>query len=429
MTSIEIALWSGCIGVFVACCAASIINSLVTRSAAGAQAAGFVAAAALFVWTLSGLQAQFVPGTPPAVLRTMVLLTGPLAALVSNMGLMVFLRAYRRDGIVRYGMMFVSAMTLAAMLSALWPDYRQALEWVAMTIIVCSAIAFWLILRAALLGDRFAWPMAVASIAILVAVMVLYAVALGVAENHTGVQALGAAAAAAHILGSVIALSMRNTEYLRMRRALSMHREKDLLTQLWTGAALIKRIEQTVARAARNRKETAIICVEIFNAVELRQELGNNALEQVIYGIAARIRHSVGASTEVGRYDDASFVVIIETVKQPSVLRTIAMGLSSAVRKPYMLNPMSTSPREFRADMGVGVARLPAGRNTQSHRQGLGRRSNADTSFHADSMGLAQEAVHEASDLANAARKFASRAAIIDPDSHQAVALERANLG
>jgi diguanylate cyclase (GGDEF)-like protein len=428
MTSAEIALWCGCLGVFAACFVASTINSLVTRSAAGIQAAGYVAVAALFVWTVCGLQAQLMPNTPPTVLRAMMLLTGPLAALVSNMGLMVFLRAYRRDGVVRYGMMFVSALAIAAMFGAVWPDYRQALEWVALTIIACAVIAFWLMVRAALLGDRFAWPMAAASIAMLVGVMVLYAVALGIAENNVGVQAVGAAAAGAYILGSVIALSQRNTEYLRMRRALSMHREKDLLTQLWTGAALVRRIERTVARATRNRKETAIICVEIFNAVELRQELGNNAVEQVIYGIAARIRQSVGASTEVGRYDDASFVAIIETVKEPSVLRAMGLRLSAAVSKPYMLNPMSTSPREFRADIGVGVARLPAGRNTQSRRLGLGKLSSADTSFQADSMGLAQEAMHEAADLAKSARKFASRAAIADPKSREAIALESVQL-
>lgn len=99
---------------------------------------------------------------------------------------------------------------------------------------------------------------------------------------------------------------------------------------------MVKRVDQTIARARRNRKETAIICVEIFNANQLRQELGINALEQVIFTIAARLRRSVGSSTEVGRYDDNSFVVIVESVKQPSLLRSLGLRVAAAVRRPVI---------------------------------------------------------------------------------------------
>jgi diguanylate cyclase (GGDEF)-like protein len=426
MTAAEIAIWSGCMGVYVACFAVAVINSVLTRSVAGAHAAAFILAAGAFIWVGSGLVQVFMPGLSAPAVRILALLMGPMAGAVACAGLIAFLRAHQRDVIVQYGLMLACGVSAMCLLSFLWPNYDQALEIVAWTIIGCAVTVFWLTLRAALLGDRFAWPMAAACIAMLVMVMVLYATILGVITSNLSLQAIGSVAATSYLLGVAMAVWRRNTEYLRMRRALAMHREKDLLTQLWTGAALIKRVEQTVARARRNRKETAIFCVEIFNIAQLRQELGNNATEQVIYSIAARVRHSVGSSTEVGRYDDSSFVVIVESVKQPSVLRTMGLRLATAVCRQYVLNPQSTSPRDFRADMGVGVARLPASRDAKAGRQS--RMQVLDTRFSYDTMGVAQEAMHEASALAKAARKFASRAAIVDAYSRKTVALEAADL-
>jgi hypothetical protein len=41
-------------GVYVACFAMAVTNSVLTRSVAGAQAAAFILAAAMFVWIGSG---------------------------------------------------------------------------------------------------------------------------------------------------------------------------------------------------------------------------------------------------------------------------------------------------------------------------------------------------------------------------------------
>jgi diguanylate cyclase (GGDEF)-like protein len=428
----EIALWSASLGTYAVCLVAGLLNSLVTRSVAGLQSALSIAVGALFVGTASGMLAAFAPGIPAPALRVLILCTGPLAACVATLGLMHFLKAHQHDHFVQRGLQLIAGVSALSLLAVFWPNPTQALEAVAVVLSVCSFAAFWLVLRAALLGDRFAWPMVGACLAMVFAVMGLYGVALHVIDHNLPLQALAAIAAAAYLIGGVVAVWQRNTEYLRMRRALSMHREKDLLTQLWTGAALIKRVDQTIARARRNRKETAIFCVEIFNVPQLRQELGHNAIEQVIYSIAARVRQSVGASTEVGRYDDNSFVVIMESIKRPIALRAIGLRLAAAVRKPYMLNPYSTSPREFRADIGVGIARLPPTRDPRGSRFSRSLRTSrpnpVDTSYSFDSMSIAQEAMHEAAELAKKARGFASRAAILDAYSRKAKAVEEADL-
>lgn len=432
MTIAEIALWSASLGVFILCLVACLVNALVSRTTTGLQAGLFIFLAGLFVATCSGLLAVFLPGLPPKAVQFLTLTTGPVAACAGTLGLMQFLRAHQHDQFVQRGLTVVGILGAIALLGLLWPNYTQALEGTALVVSLCALTSFWLVLRSALLGDRFAWPMVAANAAMVFGVVGLYAVVLHVIDNNVALQALAAICVVGYLVGCLVAVWRRNNEFLRMRRAMSMHREKDLLTQLWTGAALIKRVEQTIARARRNRQETAIFCIEIFNAPQLRQELGNNALEQVIYSIAARVRQTVGASTEVGRYDDTSFVVIVESVKRPSALRTIGLRLAVAVRKPFMLNPYSTSPREFKADMGVGIARLPATRDPRggwTSRSSRTHKSNpADTSFLSDSAGLSQESMHDASKLAKKSRAFNSRVAIMDAYSRKAIAVEEAEL-
>jgi GGDEF domain-containing protein len=432
MTIAEIALWSASLGVFAVCFVVGLANALVTRMVTGAQSAVFIFVAGLFVATCSGLLVTFAPALPQKLVQILTLATGPVAACAGTFGLMLFLRAHQHDQFVQRGLTAIGVASGLALLSVLWPNYTQALEWTALVVTLCALASFWLVLRSALLGDRFAWPMAAATAAMVFGVVGLYAMALRAIDNNVPLQALSAICVVGYLVGCLIAVWRRNNEHLRMRRAMSMHREKDLLTQLWTGAALIKRVEQTIARARRNRQETAIFCVEIFNAPQLRQELGNNALEQVIYSIAARVRQSVGASTEVGRYDDTSFVVIVESVKRPRMLRTIGLRLAVAVRKPYMLNPYSTSPREFRADIGVGIARLPATRDPgggwSSRSSRTHKPNSADTSFLSDSAGLSQESIHDASRLAKKSRAFHSRVAIMDAYSRKAMAVEEVEL-
>ncbi len=432
MTIAEIALWSASLGVFLVCLVAGLVHALLTRTTTGVQAGVFISIAGLFVATCSGLLLTFLPGLPLKTVQLLTLVTGPIAACAGTWGLMQFLRAHQHDQFVQRGLTVIGIASAAALLGSLWPNYPQALGWTALVVSLCSLASFWLALRSALLGDRFAWPMAGATAAMAFGVAGVYATALRVIDNNLALQAVSAICVVGYLVGCLVTVWRRNNEFLRMRRAMSMHREKDLLTQLWTGAALIKLVEQTIARARRNRQETAIVCIEIFNAPQLRQELGNNALEQVIYGIAARIRQSVGASAEVGRYDDTSFVVIVESVKRPSMLRTMGLRLAVAVRKPFMLNPYSTSPREFKADMGVGIARLPATRDpragwtTRSSR--ASKPSSADTSFLSDSAGLSQESMHDAAKLAKKSRAFNSRVAIMDAYSRKAMAVEEADL-
>jgi diguanylate cyclase (GGDEF)-like protein len=418
MNSAQIAIWSACLGVYFSYTCLSAFYTAYDRSTTSSYTVLFVAAMGSSAFFLSGLAAHFLSPSAALWLPYAVLASGPAAGAVAVMGLRRFLKAEYRDTLVDRGMQFLAVLCVGQIALLVLP-FSQAIEWIALLTLLCSLIAFWLVLRAWLLGDPYALPMAIACACLAFAVAGLYALCLGLLESNLLWQALTALFAAAYIVICCHTIKRRHTDYLRMRRALHSTRDRDLLTHLWTGAALVRKVDNAVARARRNRKQMAVICIEITNTGILRQEFGHNGVEQVTYAMAARIRSLSGASAVVGRYSDTSFVVIQDSVKHSKVLRTLGLRLAAGVRRPFMLNPYSSSPREFRADVGVGVARI--GADAQISQRYKGENTHMGEF---DSFTLAQDVLHEAAELAMTARQYASRAAVTDLYSNRTAALE-----
>lgn len=402
-------------------CLMAAVYGLVTRSVTARNSAIFIAVAGLFVATLSGWLKVLLPFAAPGMLRFLRIVTGPLAGAVAAGMLLLFLRASQRDAIVQRGLRTVVVMCAALMLVLVLPEAAPALQIVAWGMMLCAAISAWLAFRAALLGDKLAWVMAAACVCMLLAVMGLYGSALGIWGHHVMLQLATAITACIYLALCGIAVWQRNLDFVQMRRALRHDTDRDLLTQLLTGSALARQVDAMIARARRNRKETAIVCVEVFNIADLRKEHGAHAVDELVYTVAARVRQTAGSVIDVGRYTDTSFVVIVDSLKNPVMLRSLGLRLAVAARRPYLLRPYSSDPREFRADIGVGVARVPASRERRDRAQ------SHNTTFGADSLGLAQEALHEAAQLATRARTFASRAAIVDGYSRKFIPLENAD--
>jgi GGDEF domain-containing protein len=423
MTPIEIAIWSACAGVYLSYFSLSCFYAAYNRSASGLQTAAFIGFSGFYVVMCSGLAEQFVPGLSKATHANLLLASGPISAAIAAYGLRSFLRAHQRDSIIDIGSLVICAWCALQLLAFFWVDRRQALEMVGLNLVLASVGSFWMSTRSWLQGDRYALAMSIACAAMVFAVMGLYAHALEMLRSDLWLQFFSAVCAALFVVISSHTLKRRYTEFLRMRRALTMSRDKDLLTQLWTGAALVHKVDEAVARARRNRKEMAVICIEVANTSKLNQEFGNHGLEQVIYGMAARVRQAAGSTATVGRYSDTSFMVVFDSIKKAAVLRTIGLRLAISARRPFVLNPYSSSPRDFRAEIGVGVARIAPGRETRKRQE---RNSTQMGGF--DSLSLAQDVLHEASELALAARAFNSRTAIMDSYSRKTVALELAEL-
>ncbi len=423
MSYFEVALWSGCIGIYLSYAGLSLFYALYHRSLVGLQTMLLVLSCGGLVLFGSGLGALLFSGLTRVQEADLVMGVGAFSAAYSSLGLRNFLRAEQRDVIVDRGLLGVVALCICLLVAPFWPDQQRALEVVFLGAILSALVAFWLSLRAWLLGDSFAMPMAVACLALLFAVLGLYGLPLGMFRDNHLFQSVSALCASLYVVLICHAVRRRYSDIKRMGQALAMSRDKDLLTQLWTGAAFIRQIDDAIARAKRNRKELALIGVEIYNTSMLRQQFGHHGIEQVIYGMASRVRKLGGSVSALGRYSDTSFVIVLDSVDKPRYLRSLGLRLSAGVRRPYLLNANTVNAHDFQADIGVGIARV-------SHRHAALSRSsrNNESASEYDSFSIAQNALHQTSVLAKAARQFPSRAAIFDDASRKALDLKSAAL-
>jgi GGDEF domain-containing protein len=416
----ELALWSALQGVLFFGWLAALAIALRFSSAGAWLSPVYILLLMLGAGSLSGWLALVWPATQPYQ-QWLALLAAPLAGVLAVNTLARFLKSHRLDAFIQWGMRTASACWVLAAALAFWPRYQEALLYQCLASVLGLSIALWMATRTALLGDRLAWAMVGACAAAATHVLGIYGYALGYTDAWPS-KVITALAMVIYLLLISYALNRRASQYIRMRRAVHRDPNKDLLTQLWTGTGFAQQIDAVMLRARRNRSTCAIVHLEIFNVPALRAEHGPYAVEEVIYTLAARTKQVTGAGAVVGRYGNYSFVVALSSVRSASVLRTLVLQLTKAARSTYFLRPHSAHPREFQADIGVGVVYVNAGARGDTSISPLGDDAGEE------SMQLAHAALHEAEELAALARGFSSRTAIYEKRGGPAKPIESTHI-
>ncbi len=421
MSLIEIAIWSACLGVYFSYTLLSIFFAAIYRRPQVLSIAMIIAISFASVFLASGLARMVWPDIGAETYARAIIVVFGLCTSLSIYGLRSFLRAAYRDPWINWAMSAAAGAAALTMFGALWPNPVAALEFQAMVVIAVTVFSASMSLRAWLSGDRYALPMLMACIALVFAISGLYATALAVPLMNAAMQALTAFLCAAYVVISFLVLRRRHGMKVRMLRRLDRSNDKDLLTQTWTGTALIRKIDETIVRAKRQKKELTVLGIDFSNAIAVKQVHGAHGLDEVIYTIAMRINHLCGNDL-VGRYGNYGFVVVLESVRNRRFLRSLGLRMALNLRRPYLIDPEGKDDL-CNAEIGIGIARLS--RKWSDHR--AHHASDTELGGH-DSLSAAQDVLHEAFELAVTARQFRSRTAILAGNTRQAVALESMSL-
>lgn len=260
--------------------------------------------------------------------------------------------------------------------------------------------------------------MLLACVVLVFAISGLYATALQMPIMTPGMQAFAAFLCVVYVVIGFQVLRRRHANKVRMMRRLAMSSDKDLLTQLWTGAALVRKIDEAIVRAKRQRKELTVLAIDFSNALSAKQIHGAQGLEQVIYTMAMRINH-LCSNDLVGRYGNHGFVVVLESARNLRFLRSLGLRMAVNLRRPYAIDPDSDGDL-FSAELGIGIARLPSNWGGKASPSG----NNTEMGQY-DSLSVAQDILHDAFELALSAKQFRSRVAIVDDSTKAIIALEK----
>jgi diguanylate cyclase (GGDEF)-like protein len=418
VSSIEIAIWSACLGVYFSYALLSVFYAAVYRRPQVLSIAVTIAMSFGAIFLASGVGQVVFPQLSQQTSAAMLLVIFPMGASISTFGLRSFLRAEYRDRVIDYGTSGAALVAALSIFAVLWRESPEAMEIQAIVVILVSMVSLWLTARAWLSGDPYALPMLLACVVLVFAISGLYATALQMPIMTPGMQAFAAFLCVVYVVIGFQVLRRRHANKVRMMRRLAMSSDKDLLTQLWTGAALVRKIDEAIVRAKRQRKELTVLAIDFSNALSAKQIHGAQGLEQVIYTMAMRINH-LCSNDLVGRYGNHGFVVVLESARNLRFLRSLGLRMAVNLRRPYAIDPDSDGDL-FSAELGIGIARLPSNWGGKASPSG----NNTEMGQY-DSLSVAQDILHDAFELALSAKQFRSRVAIVDDSTKAIIALEK----
>lgn len=399
MNTLTLVVWSMALGAIAAVAGARLLDWLVRPSPTQLRAVGYHASVFLLVLVESGVLRQ---AAHPAAERLQVLqvLAGPVCVGLSNFWIQGWLGAARRDRLMS-AVLGTSALALPLLgAAALVLPREQQLPAAAALALGGSALTAWLAFRAWIIGDRLALWMAAGCLLTLPAIGGLYALAMRVGQLGVAAQA-GIALCAAlcnGLTGAALWQRERHERRTRDPAASSL----DPVTRVHGSNALVQQLVASQKRRLRTRRQGALIAVTVFEPERIATLAGAPALNEVWMILAARLQRQVGVVNPVGRYWDRCFVALVETIPSAAVLRTLGLRVAASLRQPVEVTGRDGGTLAVRVELGVGIVHLAPG--------------------HPE----VEDVLDEAQRLAEAARALPARAAVADPASGAAVAVEQA---
>lgn len=404
MDALALVVWSMALGAIGAVTLARLGDLLVRPGASRLRAVSYHLSVFLLVLVLSGVLPHANP-QGAARLQAMQVLAGPLCVGLSNFWISGWLRAAQRDRLMAIGLA-ASALTLPLLgvLALLLPPEQQ-LPAAASVSLLGGGLTLWLTLRGWLMGDRMALVMATGCLLTLPAIGGLYAMAMQVAQLSTGGQAVFALCAALSNGLTGLVLWRRDRHEWRASQQDTRPGAVDPVTRLDGGAEVVRKLLRAQRRRSRTGREGALLAVVVFDVERIATHVGSAGLNEMWLSLAGRLQRQVGVVNPVGRYWDRCFVVLVETIPSRSALRTLGLRVATSLRQPLAVTGLGGETMQVHLDIGVGVVHLPT--------------AGAPV----------EDILDEAQELAAAARRMRSRAAIYDPARRDAVPVEEAELG
>jgi diguanylate cyclase (GGDEF)-like protein len=144
-------------------------------------------------------------------------------------------------------------------------------------------------------------------------------------------------------------------ELARREEELSFLATHDALTGLPNRTLILDRVEQMLARCARNQTQVAALFIDIDNFKAVNDTLGHAAGDQLLEAVAARLDGVVRGSDALGRLGGDEFVVISEDLSLEAGPELIAERLLEALKPSFKLGAGEETVFTVTASIGIAL--------------------------------------------------------------------------
>jgi diguanylate cyclase (GGDEF)-like protein len=127
----------------------------------------------------------------------------------------------------------------------------------------------------------------------------------------------------------------------------------DPLTGLPNRTLILDRVEQMLARSARNKTPVAALFIDVDNFKTINDTLGHGVGDELLRAVAARLEGVVRHADALGRLGGDEFVVIAEELSLAAGPELVAERLLEALKHPFKLGAEET---RLTVTASIGIA-------------------------------------------------------------------------
>jgi diguanylate cyclase (GGDEF)-like protein len=144
-------------------------------------------------------------------------------------------------------------------------------------------------------------------------------------------------------------------ELARREEELAFLATHDPLTGLPNRTLILDRVEQMLARSARNQTPVAALFIDVDNFKSINDTLGHGVGDELLRAVAARLEGVVRHVDALGRLGGDEFVVIAEELSLAAGPELVAERLLDALKHPFKLGPDEEIRLTVTASIGIAA--------------------------------------------------------------------------
>ena len=125
----------------------------------------------------------------------------------------------------------------------------------------------------------------------------------------------------------------------------------DALTDLPNRTLFHDRVEHALAGAKRRNTRVAVLFLDLDRFKHINDVHGHHAGDELLVGVARRLRHALRAGDTVARLGGDEFAVLLEDIREPADATGVAESIAAALTKPF-----AVAGREHFVTASIGIA-------------------------------------------------------------------------
>ena len=145
--------------------------------------------------------------------------------------------------------------------------------------------------------------------------------------------------------------SAAKLKYAKRVEYLAYH---DGLTELPNRSLFNKLLRQAISQAQRHNRQLAVAFIDLDRFKQINDTLGHEAGDELLTGVANRLKGCLRDSDAVARLGGDEFVVLLSELVEEKYAATVAQKIVTAIARPFML-----LGQEFSVTASIGISTYP----------------------------------------------------------------------